>query len=241
MPLLDHFQPPLFPARHWESFHGSWAAEIMRHLNRNVLPDGYFAENQVHIGSRVETDVATLERGASEALQGNGSAGGVAVETWAPPKVSLVMPAIFPDEIEVQIFSMSGGATLVAAVELVSPGNRDRPEARRAFAAKCAAYLQQSIGMVLVDVVTERQANMHDELITLLQQSQQFRFPLDSSLYTVAYRPARRQEGDQIDLWPVPLAVGQPLPTMPLSLRGGPTLPLDLEVTYTETRQGSRL
>lgn len=241
MPLLDHFHAPLAPARHWESFHGSWAAELMRHLNRTVLPEGYFAENQVHVGSRVEPDVPTWELGAKEALQGNGSAGGVAVETWAPPKISVVMPAVFPDEIEVQIFKASGGATLVAAVELVSPGNKDRPETRRAFAAKCAAYLQQGIGLVVVDVVTERQANMHDELIALLQQSEEFRFSANSLLYTVAYRPARRKDGDQIDIWNAPLTIGQPLPTMPLALRGGPTLPLDLETTYTETRQGSRL
>lgn len=241
MPLLDHFHPPLFPARHWESFHASWAAEIMRHLNRSVLPEGYFAENQVRVGSRVESDVATLERAAKDAVQGNGSAGGVAVEAWAPPKASLVMPAVFPDEIEVQVFRMSGGATLVAAVELVSPGNKDRPETRRAFAAKCAAYLQQGIGLVVIDVVTELRANLHDELITVLQQSEQFRFSLESLLYTVAYRPARRQERDEIDIWSAPLAVGQPLPTMPLALRGGPTLPLDLEITYSEARQGSRL
>jgi hypothetical protein len=82
---------------------------------------------------------------------------------------------------------------------------------------------------------------LHDELVAVLQQSEQFRFSADSLLYTVAYRPARRKDADQIDIWAMPLAVGQPLPTMPLALRGGPTLPLDLEITYTEARQGSRL
>ena len=61
MPLLDHFHPPLSQSRHWESFHAAWAAEIMRTLNRRVLPRGYFAEAQVHVGSRVEIDVATFE------------------------------------------------------------------------------------------------------------------------------------------------------------------------------------
>jgi hypothetical protein len=57
----------------------------------------------------------------------------------------------------------------------------------------------------------------------------------------VAYRPARRKDGDQIDCWTAPLAVGQELPTMPLALRGGPTLPLELEATYMEARRRSRL
>ena len=32
------------------------------------------------------------------------------------------------------------------AIELASPGNKDRPETRRAFAAKCASYLARGIG-----------------------------------------------------------------------------------------------
>ena len=59
----------------------------------------------------------------------------------------------------------------------------------------------------------------------------------DVSLYTAAYRPARRKDGDQIDVWPAPLALGQPLPTMPLALRGYGCVPLDLEASYTEARQ----
>src|SRR4051794_33758315 len=101
MPLLDHFQPPLHPTRHWESFHAFWATEIAGHLNQSLLPESYYAEAQVHVGSRVEVDVATLEREAPP--RGNG-AGGVAVaqEVWAPSVPDLVVPAVFPDEIEVQ-------------------------------------------------------------------------------------------------------------------------------------------
>ena len=28
MPLLDHFRPPLFPIRRWESFHSRWGVFI---------------------------------------------------------------------------------------------------------------------------------------------------------------------------------------------------------------------
>ncbi|HJT76817.1 MAG TPA: DUF4058 family protein [Gemmataceae bacterium] len=242
MPLLDHFHPPLSDRRHWESFHAAWATEIMRTLNREVLPPGCFAEAQVHVGSRVEIDVATFEQEREAAAQaGNGNSGGVAVGTWAPPATALVMPAVFPDEIEVQVFRMSGGATLVAAIELVSPGNKDRPEARRAFAAKCASYLQQGIGLVVVDIVTERQANLHDELMGLMEQAERFAFAGGTPLYAVAYRPTRREAGDQVEIWPFPLALGQPLPTVPLALRGVATVPVDLETTYTATCGDSRL
>jgi hypothetical protein len=239
--LLDHFHPPLAATRHWESFHGAWAAEIMALLNREVLPPGFFAEAQVHVGSRVEIDVASFEQEAASASAANGNSGGVAIETWAPPATALVMPTVFPDEIEIQIFGTATGPTLVAAVELVSPGNKDRPESRRSFAAKCAAYLQMGIGLVVVDIVTERQANLHDDLIELLKQPAGFRFPGSRTLYASAYRPRRRSAGDEIDIWLSPLELRMPLPVMPLALRGGPTLPLDLESSYNETIQRSRL
>src|SRR3954469_19287377 len=109
MPLRDHFHPPLSDVRHWESFHAAWATEIMRTLNRHVLPPNCFAEAQVHVGSRVQIDVATFEEHGTggPAVEGNG---GVAVQRWAPPVTTLVMPAVFPDEIEVQVFHSSGGA-----------------------------------------------------------------------------------------------------------------------------------
>src|ERR1700722_19712178 len=137
MPLRDHFHPPLATLRHWKSFHAAWATEIMRTLNRRVLPPRCFAEAQVHVGSRVEIDVPTFDRehGGPSAPSAGGN-GGVAVETWAPPTTSLIMPAVFPDEIEVQVFHRTGGATLVAAIELISPSNKDRRETRNAFAAK---------------------------------------------------------------------------------------------------------
>jgi hypothetical protein len=242
MPLRDHFHPPLLTQHRWESFHAAWSTEIMRTLNRSVLPPGCLAEAQVHVGGQVEIDVATFtgERSPSSGPGGvNGS--GVAAVTWAVSAPPLVMPAVFPDEIEVRIFTLSGGATLVAAIELVSPGNKDRPETRRAFAAKCASYLQQGIGLVVVDIVTDRLTNLHNELIRLVEQPSGFEMSGEPALYAVAYRPGRREAGDQIDMWPVPLAVGRALPVMPLALRGVATVPVDLEATYTTTCQDSRM
>jgi hypothetical protein len=42
-------------------------------------------------------------------------------------------------------------------------------------------------------------------------------------------------------MWPIPLAIGRPLPVMPLALRGVATVPVDLEATYTTTCQDSRM
>src|SRR5262249_47401946 len=127
-------------------------------------------------------------------------------------------------------------ARLAAVVELVSPRNKDRPEARRAFAAKCAAYLQRGVGVVVSDLVTTRQANLHNKLIDVLRLGEAFRLGDDVALAALAYRPARRGGQDQVDAWAEPLRVGGPL-----ALRGARALPLDLEATYTENRQRCRL
>jgi hypothetical protein len=240
MPLLDHFQRPLHPLHPWESFHAAWADAIMGRLNE-LLPPRYFAAIQVHLGSRVEADVAEFEQAQDAGQPGNGAPGGVAVATWAPPAVTTVLPAVFPDSIEVQVFDTRDGAVLVAVVELVSPGNKDRPETRRAFAAKCAAYLQRGIGLVVADIVTNRQADLYADLVALLGQSEAAGLLAGAPLHAAAYRPVRRQESNQIDVWLRPLAVGQPLPLLPLALRGAGCVPLDLDATYTEARTRSRV
>jgi len=241
MPLLDHFHPPVSERRTWEGFHGLWAAALVEKLNRDVLGNEYFADMQVHVGGRVEVDVASLREIQGSGAQSNGPVMATLAVAWAPPATDLVMPMVFPDDIEVQVFSTATGATLVAAIELVSPANKDRPETRQAFAAKCVGYLTRGIGLVVVDVVTNRLANLHNGIMRMLAQGGRFLLPDEASTYAVAYRPSRQPSGDQMELWPQQLAVGQVLPTMPLALRNAGIVPVDLESTYCEARQRSRL
>src|SRR2546421_10011379 len=128
------------------------------------------------------------------------------------------MPAVFPDTFEVRVFSTVAGLTLVAVIELVSPGNKDRPAERRAFTAKCASYLAQGVSLIVMDIVTNRHANLHNDLMRLMEAAPGLDFPAEVTLYAAAYRPVRRGEQEEIDFWLRPLAVGAPLPTLPLRL-----------------------
>ncbi len=96
----------------------------------------------------------------------------------------------------------------MAAIELVSPGNKDRREARQAFAAKCVGYLTRGIGLIVVDIVTNRLANLHNEVIGLLGRAEPFLLAPTATTYAVAYRPSRQPSGDQIELWPTAVAAG---------------------------------
>src|SRR5437870_3213466 len=109
MPLQDHFHPPLFPRRHWESFHVNWAGAMADALNERLLPEGYFAEEHAQLGARVEIDVATFAD-STPATPRNGPVATLPAQVWTPPMPGMVLPAAFPDTFEVLVFQGEGGA-----------------------------------------------------------------------------------------------------------------------------------
>lgn len=230
MPLLDHFHPPLSKQRHWDSFHGAWAEAIARHLNEELLPSHFYAEARIKIGTRLEIDISTQAEpnGQARSIED----GGVAV--WAPPApvASAELDFAGLDLFEINVLNDEEGPKVVAAIELVSPANKDRPAHRRAFAVKCASYLQEGVGVMIVDVVTERHGNLHAELLSLLKLNVTTPAQGQADLYAIAYRPRLSAEQGRVELWAETLAVGTTLPTLPLWLTADLALPLSLEDTY---------
>jgi hypothetical protein len=227
--------------RPWASFHTTWASALADALNQDILPPGYIALEQVHPGAALEIDVATFSDPAASPTAGPSTTATVPRTVWTPAAAPLIIPAAFPPSATVEILSTEGGRTLVAAIELVSPGNKDRSTKRRLFAAKCATYLSRGVGLVIVDVVTSRQGNLHNELADLLQVDAAFRMPAEQSLYSVAYRPLRADDMEKIETWPTALTIGQPLPKVPLSLGAEWCVPVDLEESYREACQRRRV
>jgi hypothetical protein len=238
MPLLDHFRPPLSQRRHWDSFHGGWAEAIATTLNQSALPEGFVAEARVKLGGQVEIDVGTFadSNGAPAPVPGG-------VATWAPPQPIATAALDFqdPDIFEVQVLSEEGGPQLVAAIELASPANKDRPANRRSFAVKCASYLQSGISVIIVDVVTERSGNLHAELLDLLHLSLSTPGQEVHDLYAAAYRSLAGPQGLRLETWPYRLALGAGLPTLPLWIQSNLCLPLDLEATYVAACAARRI
>jgi uncharacterized protein DUF4058 len=244
MPLFDHFHPPVEYDLPWDSLHSGWASTIAVTLNQRWLSRDFIALEHTHVGPHVEIDVGAFERPSSTTSSSSGmsNGGGVATlpEVYAPPQTLATLPAVFPDRFEVRVFTTRDGRRLVGAIELVSPGNKDRPEERQAFLAKCASYLFQGVSLVVVDIVTNRNANLHNELLSWLN-APAGKLADDAPLYAAAYRPVLRGETPQIDLWAQPCAVGSALPTMPLRLTGDLFVPVELEATYLETCRQRRL
>ena len=238
MPLRDHFRPPVELKHSWDELHGMWPAVIVQQLFP-ILPAGYIAAPRVHLGTAFEIDVSTYQREEPARQESpRDENGGVAIAAWAPPKPTLTLETELPDqdEYEVRVYDARHGRRLVAAIEIVSPSNKDRPESRRAFVAKVAALLQSDVSVSLVDIVTIRQFNLYADLLELIGRSDPILGVEPPALYAVTTR-GRKLAGKRplLDTWFYPMALGQSLPTLPIWLDGDLGVFLNLETSYEQT------
>lgn len=237
MPLLDHFHSPLKDYRHWEGFHHAWATVIAQQLNQDVLPADYVAEPAISLGPEFAVDVATLK-------QARDHGGGVAMATWKAPRAKFAVPVSFArlEKCEVKVYQDLGTLTLRAAIELVSPANKDRPSSRKAFAAKCASYVKNGIGVIVVDTVTSRLTNLYAEIAKLLDlKGNAASWRSATGLFAAAYRPVTVRQNARVEIWPEPLAIAKPLPVLPLWLAIDLHVPLHLEESYLTACKSLRI
>lgn len=208
MPLRDHFRPPLSNTSSWEELHGGWPMVIVQQL-RKLLPPGFVAGPKVH--------------------------GGLATAVWPAAPVIRVETALpDDDEYEVRVYDASRGRRLVAAIELVSPANKDRPEKRNAFVGKCAALMRKGVAVSIIDLVTTRQFNLYAELMTFVGHPDPTMQADSPHLYAATCRWLLREPQAVLESWSHGLAVGQPLPQLPLWLAEALVMPLDLEQSYEQ-------
>lgn len=238
MPMLDHFRPPVATRSSWEGFHCGWPAVIVQHLVPH-LPHEFIAEPTAHLGTAYEVDVSTFDDREDEPFETGYSYGdaSVATATWAPPKPTLSVETELGDEYayEVRVYDMTRTRKLVAAVELVSPRNQDRPASRRAFITKCAALLQDGVCVAIVDLVTTMRFNLYAELLAEFDAADDTFRPDPPHTYAATCRGRIQSSRFHIDAWSHALQLDSPLPTLPLWLTDEIAVPLELEASYEST------
>lgn len=232
MPLRDHFHPPHDDRFVWESIHGGWPMMMALQLKK-MLPSRYVTGVRVHLGAQVEIDAGafdTTEQAFPAPISSNGSA-------YAPaePTLAVETDLLDTDEYEVQVFDTKRHRRLVAAVEIVSPANKDRPEKRLSFIGKCEAMLRKGVSVSIVDLVTYRHFNLYTELLALIGQTDPSMGDPPPATYAATCRWIARESKRVLQTWSHALAVGRPLPTLPVWLTEDFAVPLDLEATYEET------
>ena len=241
MPMLDHFRGSLGKRRTWERVHGMWPAEIVRELFR-LLPPRYSVGPTITLGQLFEIDIGTMDRaeGFPDSVFDSDETGGgtatltaTAVATLPAATLEVDLDWADQDNFEVEIFDTEEGR-VVAAIEIVSPGNKDRPESRQAFVSKCSALLQQRIAVSIVDLVTVKQFNLYSELLAELGGHADPKLAGEST-YAVSLLRRSRQSAGKLKAWAYPMAVGGAMPQIPIWLNEREGVVLDLEATYEET------
>lgn len=236
MPLRDHFRAPLDEIHSWDELHGGWPMMIVRQLTK-VLPEPYFAAPGVHLGTLYEVDIGTYRAAEASDEDLDVGTGGTALATYAPPKPTLTLEPRLPsqDVYEVRIFDSRRRRRLVAAIEIVSPSNKDRPENRSTFVNKVATLLSHNICVSIVDVVTTGEFNLYAEVLTFLHGTDPSLGDEPPPIYAATVRLRHEHGRPLMDNWYHPLAIGQPLPTLPIWLKETRAISLDLESSYEET------
>jgi hypothetical protein len=229
MPLRDHFCPPLDDVHCWDELHGGWPAMIVRKVIE-VLPEPYFAAPSVHLGTLHEVDIETYRRPTEEVNE-------LEVSTYAPPKPTLTLEPQLPNQdiYEVRIYDSRRNRHLVAAIEIVSPSNKDRPENRATFVAKVATLLRNNICVSIVDVVSTFNFNLYAELMSFLRGVDPDLGSEPPPMYAATLRLRYEDRSRLMDNWYHPLVLGQPLPTLPIWLKETWAISLDLESSYEES------
>ena len=138
----------------FHDFHMAWAAELRRSLNEGLLPQGYYVLVEQHAG-RSLPDVLTLHS-SPEPLEPDWlppDTGGIALAE-APPRVQrrqTVEQTLLARRRSLAIRHVSGHR-LIALIEIISPGNKDRARHVDELVDKAASALERGIHVLLLDM-----------------------------------------------------------------------------------------
>lgn len=212
----------------WEGMHHIWITELLRWVKPR-LPDHYRA----YIGS-----MPTIAIGAPSERPD------IAVRTWqASPTQNDATPATSDStmeaEEEIAVASLEPSRALyievsgqlVAALELISPRNKDRPSSRATYLSRYVGYLQGGVHLLIVDV---HRRPLKFSFADAIASELNFQQPACPAPCAVSYRvgdPAATG-GRMLRIRRQPLAVGDPLSTVVLPIRADASVSVDLDATY---------
>lgn len=227
MPIHDW---SLVDASIFYSFHVSWTVELHRVLNRGLLPPNYYALTET-IGRPDGTLFQTFQQPANDPIIIEETRGGVDRETM-PPQARFHARAegdVYAANAKTIVIRHQNNHQVIAAVMIVSPGNKSNRHAIRAFVEKAVTALHAGIHLLIVDLFPPGPRDpqgihkaIWDELI-----DNDFALPEDKPLTVAAY------SADQFpEAFIEPVAVGDRLPDMPLFLTPDVYVPTPLEATY---------
>jgi hypothetical protein len=225
MPIHDWTQVQAGTFHH---FHQTWTIALTSALNTGGLPPGFFAMAEQVVSGPVP-DVITLKRKSKPKPKPSSSSVAVAE---APPKARFIARS---SEEEVYAKKVNRIAIkhhlgeVVAIIEIVSPGNKNSQHALRSFVEKARELIEGGIHLLIVDLFppSERDPQGIHKAIWDEIREEPFELPPDKPLTVVAY-----SAGSPKTAYIEPVAVGDPLPGLPIFLTPAEYVPAPLESTY---------
>ena len=147
-----------------------------------------------------------------------------------------------PPEIPfVGIYSARDASRLVAAIEVVSPGNKDRPQSINSFVNKAEFLLKDGVHLLIVDVISEPARPLRKSLLAHLEIEADV---ADDRLWISSYCSLPEEDPQPhitVREWARDLAVGDPLPALPIYLIADELwVMVNLESTYQEPLRAGR-
>lgn len=212
----------------FHAFHHRWITSISDLLNTGLLPKEFYALPEQQAAG-FGPDVLTLQsRHPAEDVDG----GGIATIVQTRPQTR------FMAETEVEFYRRKkssivirhvSGDWIVAMLEIVSPGNKSGRKHFQAFVDKACELLERRIHLLIVDPFPPGRQDPNGIHAAIWEEVEDdgFQLPSDRPLTLVAY---------ECDLttraYIEPVAVGEPLPKMPLFLEPDACVMVPLEETY---------
>ncbi len=210
--------------RGWDSVHQLWINALLYWL-QDHLPQGYRA----YLGSVPGLSIAEPVR------RGRGRE----AEPMEEPAPDFQVVALMNPEPSPGIHVCFRGR-LVAAIELVSPRNKDRPSARDFYRNRYLGYVWSGVRLMLIDV---HRRPLGFSFVQAVAAELQCRLPGGLPPHVISWNVGGSvpEGGRFLDGWHRTLTVGEPLPTVPLALTATHSLPVDLESTYAEAARRAYL
>lgn len=216
-------------------FHHRWISAISDTLNAGLLPPDYYALAE-QIAGGLGPDVLTLQRPTNGAVPVPDVPAGVAV-TVAPPRVQYHQRAEadqYAAKAKAVVIRHASNHRVIAVIEIVSPGNKNSRHGVRALVSKAVELLRAGVHLLLVDLFAPGPRDPHGihRLIWDEFAESDFTLTADKPLAAMAYIGGLCPE-----VFLEPLAIGLPLPEMPVFLDPDFYVPLALETTYESAWQ----
>lgn len=227
----------------FHDFHSAWIAELRRALNSGLLPEGYYAQAE-QAATQIIPDVITLQEPDGDAPVASGDEGGLGLAVAVvPPRVTvsdqITEATLIASRRRRLVIRHATGDRIIAVLEIVSPGNKEKRSALDAFVNKVMWVLDEGYHLLLVDPFPPDSfdpTGMHGAVWERLGGA--YAPPANKPLTLAAYAALG---GGAVNCYVEPTAVGTALIPMPLFLDPGHYINVPLEATYQSAYEGEPL